>query len=159
MKKSQLQQIIREEITKTLNEAPKKAVKPLSSFIVSGSEFKTKYATDFKGKKAKVLYKNNLNIGSNMGKGSYWCVTQDCLDTYSVERDQEFGSKYAMYVKDIVYKPVPNNIKILVKEGIAWDLWQGKNKDKLYLQITKMADGVYDPDQDDFGLLLFKDIK
>ena len=137
----------------------KEANSNLQSYIISGNDFKNKYAKDFKGKVAKVLYKKGLNIGSNMGAGEYWCVTQDTLDIYSGERDREFGSHYAAYADKIIYKALPSNLKIVVKDGIAWDLWMGKNKQKLYDNIKKIADGVYDPDQDDYGLLLFKSLQ
>ena len=143
-------------LTNILNEVQKD---DLQKYVMTGSEFKNKYLKDFKGKVAKVIYKNNLNIGSNMGKGEYWCVTQDTLDIYSGERDREFGSRYAAYADKIVYKALPSNLKIVVKDGIAWDLWMGKGKKKLYDELTKIADGVYDPEQDDYGLLIFKSIK
>jgi len=142
-----------------LKEAPKKKSLPLESLIVSGHDFKSKYATDFKGKVAKVLYKKTLNIGSNMGKGFYYNVTQDSLDIYSGKRDKELHSKYGMYVYKIIYKQITDNLKIFVQEGVAWDLEMGNNKDKLYESLKSMADGVYDPDQDDYGLLMFKDLK
>lgn len=159
MKKTELKKIIKEEIDKVMKEGPKKKSPSLDSFVINGSEFKNKYATDFNGKVAKVLYKDKLNIGSNMGKGFYYNVTQDSLDIYSGKRDVEFDSQYAKYADKIIYKLLPDNIRIFVKEGISWDLWMDKNKEKLYESIKKIADGVYDPEVDDYGLLLFEDIE
>ena len=129
--------------------------KKLEKYIISGKKFKKKYATDFNGKVAKVFYTQNLNIGSNLGKGSYWNVTQDSLDIYSGERDQELDSKYGEYFKDIIYKEIDDNFKIFVKYEIADELW---DNEKLYNKIKNISDGIYDPVYDDYGLLLFKNI-
>ena len=91
-----------------------KGDKKLEKYIISGKKFKNKYATDFNGKVAKVFYTQNLNIGFNLGKGSYWNVTQDSLDIYSGERDEELDSKYGEYFKDIIYKEIDDNLKIFV---------------------------------------------
>ena len=129
--------------------------KKLEKYIISGKKFKKKYATDFNGKVAKVFYTQNLNIGSNLGKGSYWNVTQDSLDIYSGERDEELDSKYGDYVKDIVYKEIDDNLRIFVKDEIADELW---DNEKLYNKIKNISDGIYDPVYDDYGLLLFINI-
>ena len=134
-----------------------KGDKKLEKYIISGKKFKKKYATDFNGKVAKVFYTQNLNIGSNLGKGSYWNVTQDSLDIYSGERDEELDSKYGDYVKDIVYKEIDDNLRIFVKDEIADELWDGDNEE-LYNKIKNISDGIYDPAYDDYGLLLFKNI-
>jgi len=126
--------------------------KKMEKYIISGKKFKNKYATDFNGKVAKVFYTQNLNIGSNLGKGSYWNVTQDSLDIYSGERDEELDSKYGDYVKDIVYKEIDDNLRIFVKDEIADELW---DNEKLYNKIKNISDGIYDPVFDDYGLLLF----
>lgn len=133
--------------------AESKDDKNLEKYIISGKQFKKKYATDFKGKVAKVFYTQDLNIGSNLGKGSYWNVTQDSLDIYSGNRDEEFDSRYGEYVKDIVYKEIDDNLRIFVKDEIADDLWNNK---KLYNKIKSISDGIYDPLYDDYGLVLFK---
>jgi hypothetical protein len=149
--------------SKTINEGSEsmmgvnesKGDKKLEKHIISGKKFKKKYATDFNGKVAKVFYTQNLNIGSNLGKGSYWNVTQDSLDIYSGERDEELDSDYGDYVKDIVYKEIDDNLKIFVKDDIADELW---DNEKLYNKIKNISDGIYDPVYDDYGLLLFKNI-
>ena len=129
-----------------------KSKKNLKKYIISGEKFKKKYATDFNGKVAKVFYTQNLNIGSNLGKGSYWNVTQDSLDIYSGKKDKEFDARYGDYVKDIVYKEIDDNLKIFVKDEIANDLW---DNEKLYNEIKNISDGIYDPVFDDYGLVLF----
>jgi hypothetical protein len=129
----------------------------LEKYIISGKKFKKKYATDFNGKVAKVFYTQNLNIGSNLGKGSYWNVTQDSLDIYSGERDEELDSYYGDYVKDMIYKEIDDDLKIFVKDEIADELWDGDNEE-LYNKIKNISDGIYDPAYDDYGLLLFKNI-
>ena len=129
--------------------------KKLEKYIISGKKFKKKYATDFNGKVAKVFYTQNLNIGFNLGKGSYWNVTQDSLDIYSGKRDEELDSKYREYFKDITYKEIDDDLKIFVKDKIADKLW---DNEKLYNKIKNISDGIYDPVYDDYGLLLFKNI-
>ena len=132
-----------------------KGDKKLEKYIISGKKFKNKYATDFNGKVAKVFYTQNLNIGFNLGKGSYWNVTQDSLDIYSGKRDEELDSKYREYFKDITYKEIDDDLKIFVKDEIADELW---DNEKLYNKIKNISDGIYDPAYDDYGLLLFKNI-
>ena len=121
-------------------------------YITPNYKFKKKYATDFNGKVAKVFYTQNLGLGSNLGKGSYWNVTQDSLDIYSGKRDKEFDARYGDYVKDIVYKEIDDNLRIFVKDEIADDLRDNK---KLYSKIKNISDGIYDPLYDDYGLVLF----
>ena len=82
-------------------------------------------------------------------------MTQDSLDIYSGERDEELDSDYGDYVKDIVYKEIDDNLKIFVKDDIADELW---DNEKLYNKIKNISDGIYDPVYDDYGLLLFKNI-
>ena len=125
----------------------------LENYIISGKNFKNKYATDFNGQVAKVIYTKNLDLGSNLGKGSYWNVTQDSLDIYSGKRDEELDSKYGQYFKNTIYKKIDDNLKIFVKDEIADELW---DNEKLYNKIKNISDGIYDPSYDDYGLLLFE---
>ena len=125
----------------------------IENFILSGKDFKEIYATDFGGRVAKVLYTKNLGLGSNLGKGSYWNVTQDSLDIYSGRRDDEFDSKYGDYFKEIIYKEIDDDLKIFVKDEIVDDLMDNQ---KLYDEIKNVSDGIYDPTYDDYGLVLFE---
>ena len=125
----------------------------LENYIISGKNFKNKYATDFNGEVAKVIYTKNLDLGSNLGKGSYWNVTEDSLDIYSGKRDEELDSKYGQYFKNTIYKKIDDNLKIFVKDEIADELW---DNEKLYNKIKNISDGIYDPSYDDYGLLLFE---
>jgi len=70
----------------------------------------------------------------------YWNVTQDSLDIYSGERDEELDSKYGEYFKDIIYKEIDDNFKIFVKDEIADELW---DNEKLYNKIKNISDGIY----------------
>lgn len=85
--------------------------------IITGKKFKKKWL-EFEDKKLrKVIYTKNLNIGSNLGEGQYWCVTQDCLDTYLGNTSD--SRVYRRWVKEVVELDIDDDMNILVKEGIV----------------------------------------
>lgn len=85
--------------------------------LCNGLKFKKEYV-EFEDKKIhKVVYKSGINLGSNLGIGTYYCATKECLDVYlGKTRD---SSEYANFVKGIVSMDLPNDYIILVKLGIA----------------------------------------
>ena len=91
------------------------------SNIISGKEFNKKYV-DFNNKKLhKVLYKDGLTLGGNLGEGKYWCSTEYCLSVYLGETHE--SREYSKYVKEVVDFKLGDGLKILVKEYISDDLW------------------------------------
>jgi ribosomal protein S27AE len=123
--------------------------------IINGEIFTKTYVDIPHGYIAKVLYKKNINIGANMGDGSYWNVTQDCLNTYcGLTID---SSAYKKYVSDVIYKKLSHSARIYVKNNISFELEKEieNNKYDLYNKIKKISDGVYDPENDSYGLLIF----
>ncbi len=91
------------------------------SNVISGKEFNKKYV-DFKNKKLhKVLYKDGMTLGGNLGEGKYWCSTEYCLSVYLGETHQ--SSEYSKYVKEVVDFKLGDDLKILVKKYISDDLW------------------------------------
>ena len=90
------------------------------SNVISGKEFNKKYV-DFKNKKLhKVLYKDGMTLGGNLGEGKYWCSTEYCLSVYLGETHQ--SSEYSKYVKEVVDFKLGDDLKILVKKHISDDL-------------------------------------
>ena len=90
------------------------------SNVISGKEFNKKYV-DFKNKKLhKVLYKDGMTLGGNLGEGKYWCPTEYCLSVYLGETHQ--SSEYSKYVKEVVDFKLGDDLKILVKKHISDDL-------------------------------------
>ena len=91
------------------------------SNIISGKEFNKKYV-DFNSKKLhKVLYKDGITLGGNLGEGKYWCSTEYCLSVYLGETHQ--SREYSKYVKEVVDFKLGDGLKILVKKYISDDLW------------------------------------
>ena len=91
------------------------------SNVIGGKEFNKKYV-DFKNKKLhKVLYKDGITLGGNLGEGKYWCSTEYCLRVYLGETHQ--SSEYSKYVKEVVDFKLVDDLKILVKKYISDDLW------------------------------------
>ena len=91
------------------------------SNIISGKEFNKKYV-DFNNKKLhKVLYKDGITLGGNLGEGKYWCSTEYCLSVYLGETHQ--SREYSKYVKEVVDFKLGDGLKILVKKYISDDLW------------------------------------
>ncbi len=91
------------------------------SNVISGKEFNKKYV-DFDNKKLhKVLYKEGMTLGGNLGEGKYWCSTEYCLSVYLGETHQ--SSEYSEYVKGVVDSKLGDDLKILVKKYISDDLW------------------------------------
>jgi hypothetical protein len=105
---------------KHLNEYSKFGIK--KSNVISGKEFNKKYV-DFSNKKLhKVLYKDGITLGGNLGEGKYWCSTEYCLSVYLGETHQ--SKEYSKYVKEVVDFKLGDNLKILVKKYISDDLWE-----------------------------------
>ena len=122
--------------------------------LISGKDFTNKYVSFSNGKLHKVLYKKNLKLGSNLGDGEYWCVTPDSLDVYlGNTRD---SSEYQKFVKEVISKKLPKTLEIYVEEGIVDEIDDDK---KILKQIRKIADGLYDPEYGDYGLVLFNKLK
>lgn len=122
------------------------------SKIISGKEFSEKYIKFHDGKLVKVIYKKGLKLGSNLGNGEYWCVTPDCLDTYlGNTRDSQ---EYKKFVKGEICKKLDKDLRIYVEEGISDEIDENP---KIVKKIQKYADGIYDPEYDDYGLVLFRD--
>jgi len=87
------------------------------SDLINGREFVEKYV-DFSNKKLhKVIYKPKINIGSNLGKGEYWCATEYCLDVYMGNTPD--SSDYSEYVDSIISLNLSEDSVILVKNGIS----------------------------------------
>lgn len=91
------------------------------SNVKSGKEFNKKYV-DFNNKKLhKVLYKNGITLGGNLGEGKYWCSTEYCLSVYLGETQE--SEEYSRYVKEVVDYKLGDDMKILVKKYISDNLW------------------------------------
>ena len=91
------------------------------SNVISGKEFNKKYV-DFNNKKLhKVLYKNGITLGRNLGEGKYWCSTEYCLSVYLGETQE--SEEYSKYVKEVVNYKLGDDMKIIVKKYISDNLW------------------------------------
>jgi hypothetical protein len=91
------------------------------SNVISGKEFNKKFV-DFNNKKLhKVLYKDGITLGGNLGEGKYWCSTEYCLSVYLGETQQ--SREYSKYVKEVVDFKLGDDVKILVKKYISDDLF------------------------------------
>ena len=85
--------------------------------VITGKKFKKKWVEFDDKKLRKVIYTKKLNLGSNLGEGQYWCVTQDCLDTYLGNTSD--SSIYQKWVKEVVEFDIDDSMNIIVKEGIV----------------------------------------
>jgi len=91
------------------------------SNVISGKEFNKKFV-DFDNKKLhKVLYKDGITLGSNLGEGKYWCSTEYCLSVYLGKTQQ--SREYSKYVKEVVDFKLGDVMKIIVKKYISDNLW------------------------------------
>ena len=91
------------------------------SNVISGKEFNKKYVGFNNKKLHKVLYKDGITLGGNLGEGKYWCSTEYCLSVYLGETHQ--SREYSKYVKEVVDFKLGDDLKILVKKYISDDLW------------------------------------
>ena len=115
--------------------------------IMSGDDFLRKYG-DFGNELAKVIFKPGTNIGSNLGKGSYWSYSEEGLEMYTGQHGSGEGREYADAMVNVIYAKLKPDAKIY---AVDFDYEPSEE----YEKIKQVADGIFNVEDPIAGLMLF----